>query len=291
LRAPSHILGVSSAIGVPCRPRAGTGLRGITHKGLWMQANEVPDWRIYFAARVGDVVEGDGALMKPGDLVIHLATTRTPEEGAVAVPVVSPYRLSLNIAIHAARAATTVRKNVIFRPKAAGRKDRELDLKSMPSLFDFFEQCMIAATFSYQAIETYANARITEELAEGATISLQRNEGPKAFDATELQRAASTNEKVVQVLPEITGIALDKSSTLWQDFVILNRVRDSTIHLKAKDHFIHGGLVDRETLFYRLLNNRPTRYPKSALALMRHFSQGTPITWLDHAEALLAALP
>jgi hypothetical protein len=254
-----------------------------------MKAHEVPDWRIYYAGRLASIQGPNPVGAKPGDLVIHLANTKTPEEGAVAVPVVSPYRLALNISIRSAKAAQVTRKAVVFSPKEKGAKDRVLDLKCMPILFDFFEQCMIAATFAYQAIETYANARIVEELPQGSTFALPRGTSTKDVDAAALQREASTSEKVATVLPHIAKIALSKSSALWQDFVILGQVRDATIHLKAKDHFVRGGKVDRETLFYRLLNNKPPRYPTTALSLMRHFSKGVELAWLDHAEALLKA--
>ena len=133
-----------------------------------MEVKEVPDWRIYFAAKVGAINGPNIMGAKPGDLVIHLSPTRTPSEGAVMVPVPSPYRLALNIGIRAAHAARGTGKKLTFLPRKGGEKERVFDLKALPALFDYFEEAMVAATFSYQAIETYANARITEQVTDGA---------------------------------------------------------------------------------------------------------------------------
>jgi hypothetical protein len=252
-----------------------------------MDAHEVPDWRIYFAAKVGEITGPNKMGAEPGDLVIHLSPTRTPSEGAVMVPVPSPYRLALNIGIRAAHAARAAKKKLAYLPRSGGEKERVFDLKALPALFDYFEEAMIAATFSYQAIETYANARISEDVGDGAVITLRRKGQAKDFDAVSLQREVSTDEKVATVLPRITGLALAKSSKLWQEFVSLGRVRDATVHLKSKDHFLRGGDVDRETLFYQLLNHVPTRYPTTALSVMRHFNKGQENAWLAHARKLL----
>jgi hypothetical protein len=253
-----------------------------------MNADEVPDWRIHFAARVADAGTDASAESATGMMVMHLARTKTREEGLIALPVVSPYRLALSISIDAAKRARSLRGALVFSAREKGQRERVLELSSMPSLFDYFEASMVAATFAYQALETYSNARIEESLVDDATIELEHRGKLVTFDVPRLQRDVSTREKIATVLPRLSGVELAKRSKLWQDFAILDHVRDSTMHLKSANHFLRGGAVDRETLFYRLLNNPSTSYPRTALGIMRHFSSAPSVAWLEHAEELMS---
>lgn len=248
-----------------------------------MHPHELPDWRIYFGSRIEEVRGPNAMGAKAGDLIVPVTEMKIPDLGRVMVPVVSPYRLALSIAIRASHEAKRLRKEITFAPAPRGMKAKPLESASTPVLYDYFEQCMIAATFSFQALETYSNAVIEHALKDGKTLSLQRKAGTFAFDAESLQRDVSTDEKIVAVLPMLLGIPFSKSAKLWQQFTILKRVRDSTIHLKAKDRYVLGE-TDRETVFYRLLQNDPKLYARTALGIMGHFSGGAELTWLRFAE-------
>ena len=247
-----------------------------------MDIQQVPDWRLFVAAEIGDVTPNNALRAQPGNLVVLLTTTTLRDEGQLAFPKVSPYRLALSIAIKSSQEAATLRKGLNFTPRK-GSKMRDLDLKSLPSLYDYFEQCMIAATFSYQALETYSNQVIEDKLPDGKTFVVTRNGEQRALDAASLQRDASTEEKVATIMPDLVGKPLSKQSKLWQQFTILRRVRDSIIHLKTIDHRSAAEL-DRETVFYRLLNNTPAMYAKTAVEVMRHFVGPGELSWLAHAE-------
>lgn len=253
-----------------------------------MHPNELPDWRVYFAARVSAVRGPDPLGAEPGDIVLPITETKTPEEGLVAFPVVSSFRLALSIAIRAAQEAKRLRKTVNFNPPVRGMKAKALEFRTAPALYDYFEQCMIAATFSYQALEAYSNEIIEQHLRDGKTLTLHRKKGTETFDAVSLQREVSTEEKVATVLPIMLSVAFQKSGPLWQHFTIIRRVRDSIIHLKSIDHYVRGE-IDRETVFYRLLQNNPKVYPRTALRVMRHYSGGAELSWLRYAEDRLEA--
>lgn len=252
-----------------------------------MDIKQVPDWRLFVAAEVGDITPNNALRAQPGDIVVVLTTTKLRDEGQLAFPKVSPYRLALSIAIRSSREAATLRKELHFFARP-GSKMRDLDLKSLPTLYDYFEQCMIAATFSYQSLETYSNQVIEDNLPDGKTFVVHRKGEDRALDAASLQRDASTEEKVTTIVPQLIGKPLAKQSKLWQQFTILQRVRDSIIHLKTVDHRSAAEL-DRETVFYRLLNNTPSLYPKTAVEVMRHFVGPGELSWLQHAEQRIAA--
>ena len=77
-----------------------------------------------------------------------------------------------------------------------------LDLKSMPPLFDFFEDAMIAATFAYQAIETFANApALSRTCPRGDASRFRGRRRRGSTDVAELQRGISTDEKVATGSP------------------------------------------------------------------------------------------
>jgi len=247
-----------------------------------MDINQVPDWRLFVAAEVGDVTPNDSLLAQPGDLVVILTTMKVRDEGQLAFPKVSPYRLALSIAIRSSQDAATLRKGLNFTPRKRS-KMRDLDIKSLPTLYDYFEQCMIAATFSYQSLETYSNQVIEDNLPDTKTFVVHRKGEDRALDAAALQRDPSTEEKVATILPELVGKPLSKQSKLWQQFTILRRVRDSIIHLKTADHRSAAEL-DLETVFYQLLNNAPAMYPRTAVEVMRHFVGPGELSWLAHAE-------
>jgi hypothetical protein len=253
-----------------------------------MEIHELPDWRIYFAAKVSDVTGPGSFGPKPGDIVLPMTETKIPDSGLVTFPVVSSYRLSLSIAIRASHEAKMLRKNVKFTGRIQGTKARAIDLSTAPFLYDYFERTMIAATFSYQALETYANETIEQQLRDGKTLLLQRRKGSEELDAESLQKDVSTEEKIATVVPMLRQLPLDKGGKMWQQFTILRRVRDSIIHLKSTDHY-RPGETDRETVFYRLLKNDPRLYPRTSLAIMRHFSGGAELSWLKYAEERLEA--
>lgn len=79
-----------------------------------MEIKSLPDWRLHFAAEIGTVSGANPLGTQPGDFVLPVADTKTPEEGRVYIPVVSPYRLALSIAIRASTEARSVRKLVRF---------------------------------------------------------------------------------------------------------------------------------------------------------------------------------
>jgi hypothetical protein len=246
-----------------------------------MQPKDVPDWRIYFTAQVGEI---NGQPVPPGYMVVHMPKMDLPRIGKVSFPPASPYRLALHMAIRANQEARTIWARVKF-DEAADEGTRTISFPTLPALYDYFERCMVAATFSYQALETYANGIVEERLGDGQTFELQRKKGPELHDATGVQRWASTPEKLTTVLPALLGIALDKGGQLWQAFQALDQVRDAIMHLKTANSF--RAASDSENGFYQLLKADPTTHPRTALRVMRHFTRGGDLSWLAHAEEQL----
>src|SRR5262249_40364648 len=207
-----------------------------------------------------------------------------PIDGSVVFITPSPAALALGIAIAAGRAAVQARQRVSFVLPEGARLKRPVDDRLEP-LFEYFEQSMIASVLVYQCLEAYSNHVISNVITE--SMSLKRRGKSTQMTAKELERCASTDEKLAIVLPRALGVASPKGTKVWQDYRRLKDVRDSTVHLKADDQYIRGR-PDKESLYYRFLNASPMDFVLTAMAMVRHFCAASPERWLQSAERQLS---
>ncbi len=200
-----------------------------------------------------------------------------------------PVALSLDIAMKAADLAEAAFNAIDFhvRESTAG-PERDVKFESHDALLDYLEQCMVAQTFSAQAIETLANEVIGDVLAGGKFIEVNTRSGLKRFTGAAIQRNCSTEEKVADVLPRLLPVApIDKSGRLWNDFKTLLDLRDDIIHLKSESQRHdrqHGVVLDNSTLWHRLLNLNIHEQPRTAALVLHHFGQAVELepTWIPH---------
>ena len=243
-----------------------------------MKDDGLGNWRIQAATRLAKDLPAafaGGPSHKAG-APVHLATvTRDAEDQPVGFVTPSATALALSIAMKASVEAKGLYEELVFRevltPQGRGKS---VSYEDVEPLFDYFEYCMIAVTFSFQALETFCNHTIANELK--GTLDLERRKEMKTFTPLELEREASTEEKLSSILPSILGIASPKGKKVWQDFVKLKRARDSTTHLKSTDQYpnqYQSGVIDRDTLFYQFLNNTPTDFPKYAIKMIEYFAE------------------
>ena len=252
-----------------------------------MRHTEVVDWRVWKAAQVaadGPPVYPGGDPVKAGDHVYVITNLEKSAIGDVSFVTPSPVALALNVAISGANAAERLRRTLKPLPTKQPSQSRWLGVPRLADLYGYFEQCMITATFSYQAVEAFANQIVIEGLS--GTIRLQRRDGPVDLNAQEVERRCSTEEKVGTVLPYVTGIASPKGTRLWENLATLKDIRDATIHLKSKDQYVRGR-PDNQTLYFQLLNIEPKTLPTWAIAAIRYFSAPQSLAWIGGAEALL----
>ena len=200
-----------------------------------------------------------------------------------------PVALSLDIAMKAASLAAAAFNTIEFhvRELEAG-PERAVKLESHDALLDYLEQCMVAQTFSAQAIETFANEVIGDVLAGGKFFQVNTRSGRKRFTGAAIQRNCSTEEKVADVLPRLLPVApITKAGRLWNDFKSLLNLRDDIIHLKSESQRHdrqHGVALDNSTLWHRLLNLDIHEQPKTAALVLHHFGQAVepePM-WIPH---------
>lgn len=254
-----------------------------------MKAEELVDWRVAKAARVQQVHnQPPGGNIEPGDIAYLNTLTRDSRLGLVNFITPSPAALALSVAIKSAKQAVELRRSVSFDLAAPGARERFATPEELPRLFDYFEQCMIAVVFSFQSLELFSNQVISDFLQ--GTFPLERKGTTTECSPAEVERLASTDEKLSLVLPHLLSVQTPKGRKPWDEFRKLKGIRDATVHLKSADHYVRGR-VDTDTVYHQFLNTVATTFPRQALVMMRHFVSGESASWLDAAEKLLSTTP
>jgi hypothetical protein len=243
------------------------------------------DWRLQAATRLtADLPPAyrGGPSHKVGAAVYQVTSTETAGHPNVVFTTPSATALVLNSAFRSSERAAVLWPQIVFdgvlTPEGSGTS---VQLSAQPVLFDYFEECLATASTSFQAIEAFANETIGRHLK--GTFTIQRRKGPEDMDADTIQGTVSTDEKIAIVIPRLLKKASLKGRVEWKRFKELKGVRDASIHFKAADQYPEGGKTDKQSLYYRLLNNNPKQFPRTALALIwkLRVDAETP-RWLSH---------
>lgn len=251
-----------------------------------MEYEKPVDWRIQAIARLAKDLPPaypGGPSHKAGAIIYPSTVTRESKGNTIGFIRPSPTALALSIAIKASKKAVKLRQTIAFEdvvtPHGSGKSVAK---ENTPHLYDYFEYCMIAVTFSFQALETFCNDMIAKNLK--GTYSLQRRNSVKKVSADELQRIPPTEEKLSTILPDILKIESPKSKKVWQNFKELKRTRDTTIHLKTYDAYSQGK-IDKESLFYEFFRTEADEFPRFALEMIKFFTNSKEAgPWLELAR-------
>jgi hypothetical protein len=204
----------------------------------------------------------------------------------------SPTALALSISMTAADAARHLREGLTFvnSPTPFG-PSKGVPVPEAKNLYRFFEQSMVAVTFAFNAIEIFSNQVIADELKESSFAGPTRR-GLKDLDSVALQRRVSTEEKVSEIVPELLHIPSPKESGVWTHFETLNRVRNSTIHMKDFEA-LKRNPPDEVSLFHEFFVARtPITYPMVAInviGMLRRAVDPEP-RWLVGAKAIFESI-
>jgi hypothetical protein len=239
------------------------------------------DWRIDSVSQLAKDYE-NGPAGTPVWL-ISLAKHRKHNYLSFATP--SASALCLNIVLDAAARAESIRPRLSLSPALTpeGKRGFSVRQESLSDLYYFFEQSMISVTMSFQAIEVFANSVIGRRATKN--IVVKRKGGDKDLTPPEAERELSTEEKLGQALPGITGVASPRGNRVWQSFKMLKVGRDATVHLKSHDVYTRNN-VDRESLFFYYLNHDVRKFPAAAIKVISHFWPNGLPRWLQHAKKI-----
>lgn len=243
------------------------------------------DWRIAAASRLAkDLATAfpGGPSHKAGTAVYQFELVQTPTGENLGFLTPSATALAFSIALSASENARRLFKALtydsVLTPHGRGKS---ISSERTGELFNFFEQCMITVTFSFQALEVYANHTISRNLREPTEV--KRGKTKLLLMPFELERQLSTDEKLASVLPRIHNVPTPKGKQVWEKFKVLKDTRDATIHLKSQD-LKSSGKSGKEHLFFQFLNVDPAQFPKAAEEMVRYFERKHVPRWLSALE-------
>lgn len=221
-------------------------------------------------------VAGDSPPYKPGDIVQQVSAVETASGKLISFSTPSSVAMALNISRRAALEAEALKPKISFRGLSAGDKPAfGVDSESLPGLYDFLENSMLAAVFSYQAIEAFANSFIVRGLASPREVTSKGKS--VAMTPEEMERWLTTSEKLDQILPSLRSVPSPKGTAIWQDFQKLEDARNSTVHIKTRDQY--G--TSPESLFFQMLSLKTTLFPGIAARLIKnYFAEKQEPRWL-----------
>ena len=243
------------------------------------------DWR----CRAVTTLAAPAGIHKTGTPV-YVVTSGRAEGRRITFITPSQEALALSLASRASSTALERRREVqITRVQVAPEPGTRYAIgeESAPALYDFFEACYAVVTFSFQSMEAFANRVIAEKIEPGQTYRLTRGKRSAELDAEELQRRASTDEKVTAVLPELLARpSLRDGRSLWDRYTQLKKERDAIVHLKAEDAYPKYRTVV-PSIYHRFLDKGVARHPVTALRVLAHFETGETPRWLTGAAAIM----
>ncbi|MEJ6079881.1 hypothetical protein MT391_15295 [Vibrio sp. 1-Bac 57] len=237
------------------------------------------DWRIAAVTTItADVPAAflGGPSHKAGTPLFQSCLVQTEDNLNIGFTLPSSTAMALNIAINAAlnaeRCKAKIEYSKVLTPQGDGLAVKH---ENDDALFDYFEQCMIAVTFAFQAVEVFCNHTIARELNEA--IEVKRRKKRVTLSPLELERQLSTEEKISIILPQIKGVPTPKGKKPWEAFKNLKVARDSTIHMKNMDQQV----IDKESLFFQFLSKDCETFPQAAIAMIHYFLKGKEPRWLQ----------
>jgi len=257
------------------------------------ESDGLGDWRIQAASRLVQAVPPAfvGGPSHAAGAPVHLTTaTEDARKRPIGFVTPSSAALALHMAYRSSERArhqhATLKFIEVLTPRGKGYSVAFGDVEP---LYDYFEECIGAVIFSFQALEAFSNYEIAQNLK--GKFELKRGKDTKSVTPRELERIASTEEKLASVLPTILSLPSPKGRTVWGAFANLKRTRDASVHLKSNDQYpnrIPGG-EEHDSLFRQFLISDDIAYfVRAAINMMCYFyptERRTP-RWLRAAQEL-----
>lgn len=250
---------------------------------IGVMADGLGDWRFESVSTVAE----DSPYAPAGSAVRLMNQAKHKQYRYLSFVTPSPTALALNVALRSAVMAEVMRPRFATTEMRTHTGERGFMVRDecLADLYYFFEQAMITATMSFQALELFANAIIGRRAT--GKVRVKRKQGEIELSPAQAERQLSTEEKFGQVLPSVLNVPSPVGNRTWQRFKRLKSSRDSTVHLKSVDMFTRNQ-VDRESLFFHFLNTDCREYPGDAIKVIAHYLPGNKKPrWLRHAEMLL----
>lgn len=187
----------------------------------------------------------------------------------VSFGIPSPAALCLSIA-HRAWIRSEASSDLFHAPNGY------FEAKDHGVLFDVFEDRLENIVFSFTAIEMFANS----VLPEGYSFRAPRDDRrcTEEYSREQVERSLNIEKKLDAVLPGIRGVHSPKGTSVWDQFIKLNKLRDRVIHLKWDD--VRKAGPEKNTLWSELVRTLHRDFSRDAHDLIAHYCvEGNTSRW------------
>ena len=243
------------------------------------------DWRLDVITRLA--TDSSDGHFKEGARLVVVTASKNRRGDIVSFEQPSAAAMAINIAHRAAVHAMELQPRIAFSEASSFMgPGTSVTTATTPALFDYFEQCMVAATFSFQALEAYSNYIIDRNVKEGGYPYTRRKGEVVNLSAMDLERQASTEEKLGIILPDLLGMASPKKKKVWNKFKLLKDKSDATIHIKSVDQaprMKRPEDLSRMSLFMGFIGADIIAWPKDAMEVIHYFARRDMVyPWMEH---------
>lgn len=257
-----------------------------------MEADNFGDWRIAAVTTLAKDVPAaypGGPTHKVGAPVYLASSTKDPIHNVIGFITPSPTALALNSALDNSSKARALRETLALESVVTPWGDgKSVAKENLRHLYDFFEHSMIAVIASFLSLEMSCNEMISRELK--GTFEIKRNKQIVTLAPDELERKASTDEKLGDILPKLLAIQTPKGTKLWERYLELEAARDATVHFKSSETKNRPD-IDRESLFFQIFRRDSVDFPKTACEIIQYFYGSKVLPrWLLFANEKLSLI-
>ena len=235
------------------------------------------DWRLQAITTLSEDWKSPftGIIHKKGTIVENVNFLKI-RRVILKMPIPNPTAMFLNIAFSNLERANN---NLNFL-----RKDlHKIDLRQLnKELFDGLEYYMSSIIFSYTALESFSNEIIPDDYE--YKIERQDKKCIEIYNKEQIERNIALKIKIGDILPKILNLEFDKSGILWNNYCLMEEIRNDCIHIKSKDR---KGItpstkdISYDHIWNRLINNSNfANFPKISLEIISLFSKDKKIRWL-----------
>lgn len=181
------------------------------------------DWRCQIVVRVVDATTVPGLGHLPSGAVGKGSGIIDYRSGRIAFTLPNATALFLNLSKRHYDEALTVARGFSVAPTLQSLDDE--------ATFAYLENIMASVVFAYTALESFANDEITDDF----TYSVDKTKSTEVYDKSQIERFLSLEVKLGDILPAVCGVPSPKGVKIWQDYLALESLRHSVIHMKKVD--------------------------------------------------------
>jgi hypothetical protein len=219
--------------------------------------NKEADWRCHTVVRIAACTTVPGLGTLPAGTIGKAVGIVDYQSVRIGFSIPNATALFLNLSHSHYQAASAISKTFSLAPSLQTLND---DIS-----FSYLENIMASIVFAYTALESFAN----EEIPDDFTYAIEKSKCTEVYDKTQIERFLTLEVKIGIILPIIFGVSTPKGNKIWENYLALESLRHSIIHMKKldRDHFGDSS----RSVWSKLIS---TQVPNSAVvskSIMDHF--------------------